>query len=135
MAELRRMADQCEFGAYLQDALRDRLVCGMHSETIRDQRRLLTEEHLTLAKAYSTAHGMEIAKKAKELQAPSINCGERPSEVQYMQKQPPRWRELHLHTLIKPQAPPVRSVGRLAIQLIIVTSNTKHVGSCGKKAT
>ena len=67
MAELRRLADRCEFGAYLQEALRDRLVCGLRSEAI--QRRLLTEEKLTLEKAYGTAHGMEEAQRqANELQ-------------------------------------------------------------------
>jgi len=46
MAELRTLADKCEFGTYLSEALRDRLVCGLRSEAIR--RRLLTEEDLTL---------------------------------------------------------------------------------------
>ena len=32
IAELRRLATHCEFGGYLDDALRDRLVCGLHSE-------------------------------------------------------------------------------------------------------
>ena len=68
MAELRKLADRCEFGAYLQEALRDRLVCGLRSEAI--QRRLLTEDKLTLEKAYGTAHGMEAAQRqASELQA------------------------------------------------------------------
>ena len=66
MAELRTLADKCEFGTYLSEALRDRLVCGLRSEAIR--RRLLTEEDLTLEKAYSTAHGMEAAQlRAGEL--------------------------------------------------------------------
>ena len=42
MAELRKLADTCEFGTYLCDALRDRLVCGLRNEAI--QRRLLTED-------------------------------------------------------------------------------------------
>lgn len=71
MAELRKLADKCEFGTYLSDALRDRLVCGLRSEAT--QRRLLTEENLTLDKAYSVAHGMEAAKlRASELQASSV---------------------------------------------------------------
>ena len=43
MAELRRLAEQCEFGTYLQEALRDHLVCGLQSEAIQWQ--LLTEEN------------------------------------------------------------------------------------------
>ena len=58
MAELRKLADKCEFGAYLSEALRDRLVCGIQVT----QRRLLAEEELTLDKAYSTVHSMEAAR-------------------------------------------------------------------------
>ena len=29
MAELRRLTTHCEFGAFLDEALRDRLVCGL----------------------------------------------------------------------------------------------------------
>lgn len=47
--------------------MRDRLVCGLRSETI--QRRLLVEEDLTLKKAFETAHGMETAsRRASKLQ-------------------------------------------------------------------
>ena len=41
VAELRRLASSCEFGDFLDDALRDRLVCGLSNETA--QRRLFTE--------------------------------------------------------------------------------------------
>ena len=68
MATLRRLADRCEFGAHLDDALRDRFVCGLRREAT--QRKLLTMEGLTLQKAYETAYGMEAAdKQASELQA------------------------------------------------------------------
>ena len=40
IAELRRLATHCEFGEYLNDALWDQLVCGLHAEVT--QRRLLT---------------------------------------------------------------------------------------------
>jgi len=35
MAELRWMATHCDFGAYLNDALRDRLVCGLSNANIQ----------------------------------------------------------------------------------------------------
>ena len=57
-AELRRLARTCEFGSFLNEALRDRFVVGMKSESI--QKRLLTEANLTLAKAleiYRTGYG------------------------------------------------------------------------------
>ena len=61
VAELRRLAIHCEFAGYLEDALRDRFVCGIRSESI--QRSLLTEKDLTLARAIELAQGMEAAEK------------------------------------------------------------------------
>ena len=67
MAELRRLASTCDFGAFLEEALRDRLVCGLANESI--QKRLLTEANLTLKKALELSLGMELAAKdATELQ-------------------------------------------------------------------
>ena len=67
LAELRRLATNCEFGGYLNDALRDRLVCGLRNNSI--QKRLLSEANLTLAKAGEIAQGMEAAERnAKRLQ-------------------------------------------------------------------
>ena len=36
LAELHRLSIHCEFEAYLEQALRDRLVCGLRSETRED---------------------------------------------------------------------------------------------------
>lgn len=33
MAEFRKLAEHCQFGDGLSDTLRDRLVCGLHSES------------------------------------------------------------------------------------------------------
>ena len=44
MAELRRLSAHCDFESYLEQALRDRLVCGIRNENI--QRRLLAEARL-----------------------------------------------------------------------------------------
>ncbi len=65
-AELRRLAIHCEFGEYLNDALRDRLVCGLRNTGI--QKRLLSEDKLTLAKEEEIAQGIEAAEtSAKRL--------------------------------------------------------------------
>ena len=61
VAELRRLASKCEFKAYLEEALRDRLVCGLLSETI--QRALQAEADLTLQRAIEVAQSMEAAHK------------------------------------------------------------------------
>ena len=59
LAELRRLATHCSFGNFLSDALRDRLVCGLRSESV--QRKLLSQRELTLAQAVDIAKGMEAA--------------------------------------------------------------------------
>ena len=66
IAELRRLSTHCEFGDYLDPALRDRLVCGLHNESV--QRRLLAEADLTLKRARDIAQEMEAAERnAKSL--------------------------------------------------------------------
>ena len=47
-AALQKHASPCQFGTFLDEALRDRLVCGM--KDVATQRRLLAESKLTLAK-------------------------------------------------------------------------------------
>lgn len=59
VVELKRLATFCEFDAFLNDALRDRFVCGLKSEVI--QRKLLSEDGLTFEKAVQLAQAMEMA--------------------------------------------------------------------------
>ena len=59
VAELRHLATHCDFADYLNQALRDRLVCGIRSENI--QKRLLIEVDLTLMQVVELAQGMEAA--------------------------------------------------------------------------
>eukprot|EP00731_Ephydatia_muelleri_P025536 Em0017g619a len=61
LVELRRLAAHCEFGQFLDEALRDRLVCGLRNDAI--QKRLLSEADVTLAKAVQIASSMESAEK------------------------------------------------------------------------
>ena len=61
VAELKKLAQSCNFGGHLDEALRDRLVCGMRSQGA--QRRLLAEPDLTLDKALEIALAMEAAEK------------------------------------------------------------------------
>ena len=61
MAELRRLTTHCAYGTHLNEALRDRLVCGLTNVAI--QKRLLGEVDLTLEKAMEIAQGMEAAEK------------------------------------------------------------------------
>ena len=51
----------CEFGTFLNDALRDQFVCGLHQQSV--QKKLLTKENLTFKKACVVAQAMELAGK------------------------------------------------------------------------
>ena len=67
IAELRHLAEHCEFGSTLNEMLRDRLVCGVEEPKI--QRRLLAEPNLPFDKAFELALASESAdKNAKDLQ-------------------------------------------------------------------
>ena len=59
--ELRGLSTHCKFGDYLDEALRDHLVCGLRSEAT--QKQLLAEVGLTLAKAMVMAQGQEAAER------------------------------------------------------------------------
>ena len=61
VAALRQLAHTCDFQAFLDDALRDRLVCGIRNEAI--QRRLLSVTDLNLQKAIEKAVAIETATK------------------------------------------------------------------------
>lgn len=52
------MSQTCDYGDFLDQALRDKLVCGVNHERI--QSRLLTESKLTFDEACKIAKGMEI---------------------------------------------------------------------------
>ena len=53
IAELRRLTTYCQYGNHLEEALRDRLVCGLRS--VHTQKKLLAMEDLTLTKAVKIA--------------------------------------------------------------------------------
>ena len=59
IAELKRLAEDCKFGEFLEQMLRDRIVCGINDPRI--QRRLLAERELTYKSAFELAQSMETA--------------------------------------------------------------------------
>ena len=61
VAELRKIAEHCEYGTVLSDMLRDRLVCGISNKAV--QRRLLQETALVFDKAPEMALAAEAAEK------------------------------------------------------------------------
>lgn len=63
---LKKLVCACEFGQFLNDALRDQFVCGLSGEGYH--KRLLSEKDLTFKKASDIALALELAyKDTKEL--------------------------------------------------------------------
>ena len=62
---LKNLSSTCEFGAFLPEALRNRLVCGMKDVPI--QTKLLSERDLTFEKAKDLAMSMEMARSDLKL--------------------------------------------------------------------
>ena len=69
LAQLRKLTEHCKFADYLEQALRDRFVAGVRSAAI--QRKLLSQEALTLEKALTIAQAME-AQSSKLRQATGL---------------------------------------------------------------
>ena len=61
ISELKELTLYCEFGARLNDALGDRLVCGLHNDLI--QKLFVFEPELTLAKATLIALAWKLRQK------------------------------------------------------------------------
>ena len=59
MADLGRMAIDCEFRATLDDALRDQFISGLRSKAMH--KRLLTEDKLTLPRALEISTAIDSA--------------------------------------------------------------------------
>ncbi len=82
VADLRRLSSKCDFGDYLERAMRDMLVQGVQSESIR--RRLLIETDLSLEMAVKIAESSEGA----ERQAKEMVRQQMPTEANYVRTQP-----------------------------------------------
>ena len=74
LADLRHLAITCEFEDFLDQALRDRFVCGLRAEGM--QKRLLTEPDLNIAQALELTRSIEAAaSEAKGFKDPSSIAG------------------------------------------------------------
>ncbi|XP_050502408.1 uncharacterized protein LOC126893175 [Diabrotica virgifera virgifera] len=63
--ELRKLANSCNFGQFLEEALRDRFVCGIRDEGT--QKKLLGDVDLTFQSACQLALASEVAQKQVKL--------------------------------------------------------------------
>lgn len=71
-AALRYMAQTCNFGAFLDAALRDRFVAGQRDERVRA--RLMQVPQLTVKGATRLAHSMETGGGGGDLQKEEAEC-------------------------------------------------------------
>ena len=67
VAELRKLTKYCEFKAFLDEALRDKFVCGLKNSRMR--KRLLFEKDLTLNKALELAKCIEKSETENNIMA------------------------------------------------------------------
>ncbi|XP_063368298.1 uncharacterized protein LOC134656717 [Cydia amplana] len=58
--ELRKLSATCEFGTLMQDLIRDRLICGIKEDALRE--RLLREPELTLSKSLDICNLAQMSK-------------------------------------------------------------------------
>ncbi|KAL1448546.1 hypothetical protein MTO96_044038 [Rhipicephalus appendiculatus] len=61
VVELKKMAATCNLGAFLEEAIRDRLIVGLPNDAIRCKLLATEDKDLTFEKAYSAALGIEAA--------------------------------------------------------------------------
>ena len=72
IAELRRSSEHCNYGSKLDEHLRDMLVCRVNNNRI--QRRLLSEDKLTLKRAIEISVGLELAERNLATIDSCYNC-------------------------------------------------------------
>ena len=84
---LASLRSRCEFCAFLTEALRHRLVCGMQHENI--QKVLLTKAKLDLDKALEISLGMEAAtQKARVQRQPPLSTSDDHPDARWQLRQP-----------------------------------------------
>ena len=89
MAVLKQLSEHCEFGRSMSETIRDRLVCGMHSEAF--QKCLLTESNLTLQRAIEVSTSMEMANNDAQQLSASTQVHKVSTELK---KQGRRWQAM-----------------------------------------
>ena len=64
IVRLKTLSSTCNFGTFLQEALRDKLVTGLNSKMAKTQTFLLTRANLTFENAKSKCLADEMAEQA-----------------------------------------------------------------------
>ena len=83
IAELQRLATNCKFGEYLEQALLDRLVCGLKHEP--------TQKRLLSASTVSLVNAIEIAQSVEAVEMNSLKLkGGVTTDVMQLVPEPPK---------------------------------------------
>ena len=84
LAELRRLAKPCNFGQFLERALRDRFIVGVSDPEIQQKILSVPDADLTLEKAYSIAESHEAAaRNVREMQCSSADSSDSVMKMQH----------------------------------------------------
>ena len=78
------MAIKCEFGAFLDQAIRDKLVCGISNSKTR--KRLLVERDLTLQKAVEISCALEIVDADNQMMDSAVDIKSEDAKVMTFQR-------------------------------------------------
>ena len=84
IAELRKLSTYCEFKGFLDEALRDKFVCGLRNNGIR--KRLLLEKDLDVKKAIEIAKTLEKLEVENEAMRPAQNLNAHTMKPQFREK-------------------------------------------------
>ena len=86
IAELRKIAEFCDYGPVLADMLRDRLICGIANKTV--QRHLLQEPALSFEKVLDLALSAEAAEKDSRRLTGGADDKDLPAPVEHVKDRP-----------------------------------------------
>ncbi|KAL1466879.1 hypothetical protein MTO96_042449 [Rhipicephalus appendiculatus] len=84
VVELKKLAATCEFGSFLEESLRDRLISGLRSEDIRCRLLSLPNKEARWERVLNIATAMETAKNDTKEILPA------PADVNWQNKPPPK---------------------------------------------
>ena len=85
LADLRILASTCKYGALCDELIRDRIVCGVRSNTIR--RQLLKEGDLTLFRAIQICQSNELSEQHSKELGDKINATAKGDDVHSFKRQ------------------------------------------------
>ena len=128
VADLRSIAEYCNFGASLEESLRDQIVCGINDSSI--QQKLFAEKNLTYKRALELSRGLEAAaKNVKELKTG------KPEEEVTVKKE-----EVHKISRQKKKPPAAATIHATDVELQVIShrnasSKTLYVTSAKRKVT